>query len=90
MVGIIMALLMLGNAAAMLISGLGLGMYSRLLYIFAVLVIGINILLTFPDQLGVYDIVTVALDLIILGLLIAIRRRYFITQRTESSELHNN
>jgi hypothetical protein len=86
-VGVIMALLMLGNAIAMLIGGLGLGTRSKLLYLFAVLVIAVNIILTFPDQLGVYDFITVALDIIILGLLIVIRGRYFVNQLSGSSDL---
>jgi hypothetical protein len=70
------AIFMFGNAAAMLISGLGLGKYNKWLYILAVAVIVVNIILTFTDQFGWPDFLTLVIDVIILGLLIGIRGRY--------------
>jgi hypothetical protein len=75
-VAAIVTVFMFGNAAAMLISGLGLGTYKKWLYIYAWAVIVVNIILTFTDQFGWPDFITLVIDVIILVLLIIIRRRY--------------
>lgn len=72
----IVTIFVFGNAAAMLISGLGLGTHSRWLYYLAVAVIVVNIILTFTDQFGWADFITLVIDVIIFILLIIIRRRY--------------
>jgi hypothetical protein len=69
----ILAGLMLGNAAAMLLAGLGLGRQNRLFFYFAVLVLVVNIFLTLSDQFGVYDFITLLIDGFLLGLLLATR-----------------
>jgi hypothetical protein len=46
---LVVALLMLGNACAFLLAGLGLGKPSRLTWLFALAVLIVNILLTFTD-----------------------------------------
>ncbi len=66
-------ILMVGNAIAMLVCGLGLRKRTRFFYYLAVLVIGINILLTFTDQVGLFDYLTLLIDLVILVLLVASR-----------------
>jgi hypothetical protein len=68
--------LMLGNAAAMWVAGAGLGRCERLPFFFAIALLAINILLTFTDQVGVLDIATLLLDLALLVLLLATRKRY--------------
>jgi hypothetical protein len=73
----ITAILMVGNAGAMLMSAVGLGRRSRLLYLFAVAVLVVNIILTVTDQVGWLDVLTGLLDLVLLALLIAIRGRYW-------------
>jgi hypothetical protein len=73
----IIAILMLGNAGAMLLSGIGLGRRSRLFYVFALGVLLVNLVLTVTDQVGLLDLLMGALDLVLLGLLIAVRDRYF-------------
>jgi hypothetical protein len=70
----IVAVLMFGNAAAMLISGLGLGTRNKWLYFLAVAVIVVNIILTVTDQFGLLDFITLVIDVVLLGLLIVIRR----------------
>jgi hypothetical protein len=72
---LVVAMLMFGNAAAML-WGLGLGKQNRLFYFFAIAVLVVNIILTFTDQFGVLDFATLAIDVVLFGLLIATRARY--------------
>lgn len=64
------ALLMFGNAAALLLSGWLLGRGRGLAYFFALAVLLVNVLLTFTDQFGLYDLITVLLDFAILGILL--------------------
>jgi hypothetical protein len=73
---VVIAILMLGNAGAMLVSAVGLGRRSRLLYLFAIAVLVVNIILTVTDQVGWLDVLTGALDVVLLGLLISMRGRY--------------
>lgn len=74
---VVIAVLMLGNAGAMLVSGIGLGRRSRLFYLRALAVLLVNLVLTVTDQVGLLDVLTGALDLVLLGLLIAVRKRHF-------------
>lgn len=73
----VVILLMFANAGAMFVTGLWLGRQSKWAYFLALAVLSVNILLTFSDQVGFYDIVTVLLDLVILGLLLYDRKSYF-------------
>lgn len=73
MVGI----LVFGNAAAMLLAGIVIGWPRRLFYLFALAVLGVNIVLTFTDQVGIWDVLTLLVDLALVGLLIAGRNWYF-------------
>jgi hypothetical protein len=73
----IVALLMFGNAAAMLVNGLILAKRQGIFYIFALVVLGINILLTFTDQFGTLDLITLLIDLILLVMLISVRKAFF-------------
>lgn len=72
---LVVAFLMAGNAVAMLVSAWGVSTGRSLLYWLAVAVVVINIALTFTDQFGLFDLVTLLLDLILLGLLVTMRRR---------------
>jgi len=67
---------MFGNASAMCLAGWGLERRNRWFYAFALVVLGINIILTFTDQVGIYDWITLAIDLILLALLILVRKEY--------------
>ena len=73
---LIVGILMVGNAGAMLVSGIGLGKRSRLFYLFALGVLLVNLVLTVTDEFGLLDLLTGVLDLALLGLLITIRDRY--------------
>jgi len=72
----IVALLMFGNAGAMLVAGVGIGKQRRLFYTSGLAVLVINIILTFTDQFGVLDFITLVIDVVLLGLLIVTRARY--------------
>lgn len=67
---------MLGNAAAMLVAGIGIGRQNRLFFFFAILVLVLNLLLSLTDQFGVYDFITLLITGFLLGLLIATRSQY--------------
>jgi lysylphosphatidylglycerol synthetase-like protein (DUF2156 family) len=71
------ALLILANAGAMLLAGWGLGRRRRLTYLFALAVVLVNILLTFTDQVGFLDWITLALDVVILGFLIVVWKIFY-------------
>ncbi|MCO6450055.1 MAG: hypothetical protein J5I90_04630 [Caldilineales bacterium] len=74
---LIVALLMFGNVAAMLLAGWGLGKLRRRYFYLAIFVLVINIILTFTDEFGLLDFLTLMLDLTLLGMLIYSRRLYF-------------
>jgi hypothetical protein len=69
------AIMMFGNASAMIVSGFGLRKWRGFYYL-ALAVLLVNIVLTFTDQVGLLDILTFALDLVLLGLLIVARKRF--------------
>ena len=73
----VVVILMFANAGAMFVTGFWLGRQSKWVYFLALAVLLVNILLTFTDQVGFYDIVTLLIDLFILGLLLYDRRSYF-------------
>ena len=72
----IVAILMFGNAGAMLWSGVGIGKQQKRFYYLAVAVLIVNIILTVTDQFGILDLITLVIDLALFGLLIATRKRY--------------
>jgi hypothetical protein len=72
----VVAILMFGNVGAMLIAGFWLGRQSRWAFFFALAVLAVNILLTFTDQVGFFDIITAILDLGLFGLLLFDRKNY--------------
>ena len=72
----IIAVLMFGNVGAMLLSGAGLGKRQKRWYYFALAVLIVNIILTVTDEFGFFDLVTLVIDLVLLGFLIATRQRY--------------
>lgn len=74
---VVVGIMMFGNAAAMLLAGIVIGWPRRLIYLFALSVLGVNIVLTFTDQVGIWDILTLLVDLALVGLLIAGRGWYF-------------
>lgn len=69
--------LMVGNAAALLFSGLWLRYQSKWGYLFAAAILALNIILTITDQFGVFDLITLVLYLVLAGLLIGAWRWYW-------------
>lgn len=68
----LLAALMAGNAAAMALCAWGLGRRKKIFDLFALLALAVNILLTFTDQFGLLDLLTLLLDLVLLILVIAL------------------
>jgi hypothetical protein len=68
---LVVGILMFGNAAAMLLCGIFIGRGNRLWFNLAAAVLAINILLTFTDQVGLLDWITLAIDLLLVGFLMA-------------------
>jgi hypothetical protein len=78
---LVIAILMIGNVAAFIFCGMTIGRKSKWFAVIAFFVLGVNILLTLTDQVGIIDWTTWLIDLIILGLLIAGRKQ--ITRQTK-------
>jgi len=76
---LIVALLLFVNSGAMLVAGWGLGTRWKLFYYFAILLLLGNIILTFTDQFGFLDFVTLLLDCALLGILILHRKVFLQT-----------
>jgi hypothetical protein len=55
----------------MLAAGMWLGRGRRAAYAFALAVLGANILLTFTDQFGIFDFITLVVDVVLVVLLAA-------------------
>lgn len=70
------AILMLGDALAMLACGLFIRRRKALVFWFAVILLGLNIILSIFDQFGLVDLLFVLLNLFTLGPLIALRREF--------------
>ena len=77
----VMALLMFGNAGALLFLGWGIGKQSNLFFYLGILVLAANILLTVTDEFGAFDLITLIIDLVLLVLLIVTRSRYLSTNK---------
>ena len=75
---VVIALMLLGNAVLMGVAAWLLGKHTLWGYLFALVLLGINILTTFTDQVGLPDIATVLVD-IVLFLLLIFKRREFIS-----------
>jgi hypothetical protein len=75
----VVGIMMIGNVGAMALSGILLSKQNKWFYYFAVFVLAINILLTFTDQVGFFDIATFAVDIVLFGILISLRKQYLST-----------
>ncbi len=73
---VIIATLMLGNTAAMWVSGYGLGKNRKIYYYFGTIVLIVNLVLTLTDQVGLFDWITLVIDLVLVGLLLATRTSF--------------
>ncbi|MBT3315261.1 MAG: hypothetical protein HN390_11690 [Anaerolineae bacterium] len=74
---LIIGIMMLGNAGTMLLSGWLLSKKRKPFYFFALAVLLVNILLTFTDQFGLPDLLTLLLDLILLTILLIKRKSFY-------------
>jgi threonine/homoserine efflux transporter RhtA len=72
----VIVILMVGNSGAMAFSGYFLSRRARWSYNLALVVLGINILLSVTDQVGASDWVTLIIDLILMSILIAARKEF--------------
>lgn len=72
----IVAVLMFGNVAALLLAAWLLSWQPKWGFYVALAVLLVNIVLTFTDQFGLFDLLTLLLDLTILALLLAGRRQF--------------
>ena len=70
---LVVAVLMFGNVAALLIAGVVVRKPQKRWFWLVTAVLLINIILTFTDQVGIFDLLTLLLDLLILSLIIANR-----------------
>jgi len=68
--------LMFGNAGAMLLCAVFIGRFKKNFYFFAVALLFINIIFTITDQFGVVDLITLLIDLLILGILIRVYKKF--------------
>ncbi len=66
--------LMAGNVLALLFSAWGIGRGGRWLYRFAVVVVGVNLILSLTDEFGLLDLLSLLLDSLLLLLLLAARQ----------------
>ena len=71
------AVLMFGNAGAMLFCAFLIGRRNRLFYFFALLVLGVNIILSVTDQVGALDLATLFVDVVLLGILLGGRVHFW-------------
>jgi hypothetical protein len=73
----IIAVLMFANSGAMLVTAWLLAMRRQIFFFFAIALLLVNVILTFTDQFGVFDLLTLLIDLLLLGILLA-RRTHFL------------
>ncbi|MBI5963193.1 MAG: hypothetical protein HY863_06945 [Chloroflexi bacterium] len=70
------AMLMLGDALAMLICGLYIDRKTKSVFWFAIIILGLNIFLTIFDQFGLIDLIFVLLNLVTLAPLLVLRKEF--------------
>ena len=72
----IVALLMFGNAGMLLLLSWGIGRQKNLFFYLGIIVLAANIFLTVTDEFGIFDLITLIIDLVLLILLFVTRSRY--------------
>ena len=77
----VLAGLMFGNAGAMLLSGWGLAKQKKGFFYLALAVLAVNTVLTVTDEVGVFDLLVLFIDLALLVLLIVTRILYLPARR---------
>ena len=76
--GWLLGMLMVGNGAVLAAVGFGLNERPKLFYWLGLAVLAVNILLTFTDQFGFWDLATLLIDLVVFSLLISERKHYLL------------
>ena len=72
----IIIILMFVNALLLIWIAWGIGTGNKLYYFFGILVLAGNIFLTFTDEFGLFDLLTLIVNIILLVLLIVTRSKY--------------
>ena len=72
----VVAVLMVGNGGVLIGLGAGLLRFRKLFFWMGLLVVGVNILLTFTDQFGFWDLLTLLIDIGLFGVLLFNHRFY--------------
>jgi hypothetical protein len=72
---LVIGILMFGNVGAFIFCGLTIGKKSRIFYLICILVLSVNITLSITDEFGWLDLITMLIDLVILGFLLAGRKQ---------------
>jgi hypothetical protein len=86
MIAVLLGILMFGNAAALFWMGWGIGKEPQGYYYPALVLIVVNIILTFTDEFGFFDGLTLLIDLVILALLLAGRPNLIAGKQDNSSQ----
>ncbi len=73
---VLYAVLMVGDALAMLVCGLYINRKIKMIFWFAVIILGLNIILTIFDQFGLIDLLFVLLNLITLAPLLVLCKEF--------------
>lgn len=74
---LVLCLLMAANALLLVWIGWGLGRRKRMYYFLGAAVIGLNFILTLTDEVGIFDLIVLFVNGVLLVLLFAIRGEYF-------------
>jgi hypothetical protein len=74
---LVIALMVMGNAILMGVAAWWLGKRNKWGYLFALSLLGVNIITTFTDQVGFWDYATVLVDIVLFLLLIS-KRKVFV------------
>jgi hypothetical protein len=77
---LVIAILMFGNVGAFIFCGLSIGKKSRIFYLVSILVLVVNITLSITDEFGLLDLISMLVDLVILGFLLAGRKQLIRTE----------
>jgi MFS family permease len=75
MLGVIISIMMFGNAVGMFVCGIVATRREKLFYYFTLFFLAVNIVLTFTDQFGFWDLITLIIDVVIVVLLIVGRKK---------------
>ena len=72
----IIAVLMVGNGGALIVLGVGINRFRKLFFWLGLIAVGVNIFLTFTDQFGLWDMITLLIDLSLFGVLVLNWKHY--------------